>query len=141
MQFSYVSSHVEEYTLTGVLSKFPDNKERPCVPKKIYWVVYRIEIRERPIAVFQCLAVRDICWTTTVMPHWHLCSHKFHIVSKSHQLLRCMGTRLDPFKVGGGGGGGTFYTLQIFALLCQNCSLFFLVVLHTFILNIGIKYN
>ena len=59
MQFSYVSSHVEECTLTGVLSKFPDNKERPCAPKKIYWVVYRIEIREKSIAVFQCLAVRE----------------------------------------------------------------------------------
>ena len=80
MQFSYVSSHAEEYTLTGVLSKFPDNKKRPCAPKKIYLVVYRIEIRERSIAVFQCLAVRDICWTTTVMPHWHLCSHKFSMV-------------------------------------------------------------
>ena len=61
MQFSYVSSHVEEYTITGVLSKSSDNKERPCAPKKIYWVVYRIEIRERSIAVFQCLDVRDIC--------------------------------------------------------------------------------
>ena len=80
MQFSYVSSHVEEYTLTGALLKFPDNKERPCAPKKIYWVVCRIEIRERSIALFQCLAVRDICWTTTVMPHLHLCSHKFNMV-------------------------------------------------------------
>ena len=68
-----MSSHVEEYSLTGVLSKFPDNKERPCAPEKIYWAVYRVETRERSIAVFQCLAVGDICWTTTVMPHWQLC--------------------------------------------------------------------
>ena len=135
MQFSYVSSHVEEYTLTGVLLKFPDNKEMPCAPKKIYWVVYRIEIRERSIAVFQCLALRDICWTTTVMPHLHLCSHKF-------SMVLCLGVTnycdvwepgLTLLRLGGGGGGrgSTFYPLQIFALLCQNCSLFFLVVLHT----------
>ena len=47
-------------------------------------------------------------------------------VSKSYQLLRCISTRLDPIEA-----GGTSYPLQIFALLCQNCSLFFLVVLHT----------
>ena len=41
------------------------------------------------------------------MPHLHLCSHKFQhgSVSRSHQLLRCMGTRLDAIKVGGRGGG------------------------------------
>ena len=60
-----MSSHVEKYTLIGILSKFLDN--RPCPPKKIYWVVYQIETRERSIAVFQCLAVGDICWTTAVM--------------------------------------------------------------------------
>ena len=127
MQFSYLSSHVEECTLAGVLSKFPDNKESPCAPKKIYWVVYRIEIRERSIAVFQCLTVRDICWTTTVMPHWHLCSHKFNMVLclGVTQLLRCMGTRLGPIKVGGGGGH----------ILPSSLSSF------TCTLNIGIKYN
>ena len=38
-------------------------------------------------------------------------------VSRSCQLLRCMGTRLNLIEGGGGGGGGT---LQIFVLLCQN---------------------
>ena len=45
-------------------------------------------------------------------------------VSRNYQLLRCMSTR--PIEA-----GGTSYPLQIFALLCQNCSLLFLVVLHT----------
>ena len=84
MQFSCVSSHVEEYTLTGVLLKFPDNKERLCAPKKIYWVVYRIEIRERSIAVFQCVWLSGIFvgqqLLCPVMPHLHLCSHKFNMV-------------------------------------------------------------
>ena len=35
-------------------------------------------------------------------------------VSRSRQLLRCMGTR--PNRTEGGGG----WTLQIFVLLCQN---------------------
>ena len=59
------------YTLIGILSKFPDNKERHVLHENTYWVVYRIEIRERSIALFQCLAIGDICWTTTVMPRWH----------------------------------------------------------------------
>ena len=131
MQFSYVSSHVEEYTL-----KFPDNKERPCAPKKIYWVVYRIEIRERSIAVFQCLAVRDICWTTTVMPHWYLCSHKFNMVL-------CLGVTnycdvwepgLTLLRL-----GWAHFTLCRFLPCCAktvHCS-----SLSSFTLNIGIKYN
>ena len=110
MQFSYVSSHVEEYTLTDVLSKFPDNKERPYAPKKIYCVVYRIEIRERSIAVFQCLAVRDMCWTTTAMPHWHLCSHKFNMVLCLGVINYCdvwePGLTLVRLAGRGGGGGG-----------------------------------
>ena len=131
--FVYVSSHVEEYTLKGVLSKFPDNKERSRVPKKIYWVVYRIEIRERSIVVFQCLAVRDICWTTTVMPQWHLCSHKFNMVSKSHQLLRCMEPGLTLLRL-----GGTFYLCRFLSCCAKtvHCS-----SLSSFTLNIGIKYN
>ena len=36
-------------------------------------------------------------------------------VSRSHQLLRCMGTRLNPIE-----DGGTLCHLQIFALLFQN---------------------
>ena len=133
MQFSYVSSHVEKYTLTGVLSKLPDNKERPCVPKKIYWVAYRIEIRERSIAEFQSLAVRDICWTTTVMPHWHLYSHKFNMVL-------CLGVTnycnvwepgLTLLRSGGGGGRGHILPSTYFCLAVPNCSLFFLVVFHT----------
>ena len=136
MQFSYVSSHVKEYTLAGVLSKFPDNKEMSCGPKKIYWVVYRIEIRERSIAVFQCLDVRDICWTTTVMPHWHLCSHKF-------RMVLCLGVTnycdvwepgLTLLRL-----GGAHFTLCIFLPCCAktvHCS-----SLSSFTLNIGIKYN
>ena len=34
MQFSYVSSHIEEYALTGILSKFPDNKESHVLQRK-----------------------------------------------------------------------------------------------------------
>ena len=40
-------------------------------------------------------------------------------VSGSRQLLRCMGTRLNLIESGGGRGGGEG-TLQIFVLLCQN---------------------
>ena len=57
-----------------------------------------------------CLAVRDICWTTTVMPCYASFAPVFTqiqhgSVSRSDQLLRCMGTRPDAVKVGGGGGG------------------------------------
>ena len=136
MQFSYVSSHVEEYTLTGVPLKFPDNMERPCASKKIYWVVYRIEIRERSIAVFQCLAVRNICRTTTVMPHLHLCSHKFNMVL-------CLGVTnycdvwepgLTLLRL-----GGEHFNLCRFLPCCAkivHCS-----SLSSFTLNIRIKYN
>ena len=47
-------------------------------------------------------------------------------VSRSRQLLRCMGTRLNLIEGGGGGGGGGGGwgggggTLQTFVLLCQN---------------------
>ena len=137
MQFSNVSSHVEEYTLTGVLLKFPDNKERPCAPKKIYWVVYRIEIRERSIAVFQCLASRqrylldNNCYAS-LAPVFTQIQHGS--VSRSHQLLRCIGTRLDPIKV-----GGAHFTLCRFLPCCAktvHCS-----SLLSFTLNIGIKYK
>ena len=133
-----MSSHVEEYTLTGVLLKFPDNKERPSALKKIYWVVYRIEIRERSIAVFQCLAVRDICWTTTVMPQLHLCSHKFNMVL-------CLGVTnyCDVWEPGLTllrlGGAEAHFTLGRFLPCCAktvHCS-----SLSSFTLNIGIKYN
>ena len=38
-------------------------------------------------------------------------------VYRSHQLLRCMGTRLNPIEAG---GGGKLCPLQIFAFMCQN---------------------
>ena len=121
-----MSSHVEEYTLTGILSKFPDNKESHVLRRKYIVLVYRIEIRERSIAVFQCLAVWDICWTTPVMPYWQLCWHKFNMVL-------CLGVTnyCDVWQPGFTllRLGSTLYSLQIFALLCQNSSLFFLVVL------------
>ena len=41
-------------------------------------------------------------------------------VSRSRQLLRCMGTRLNFIEGDGGGGGGFGETLQIFVLLCRN---------------------
>ena len=37
-------------------------------------------------------------------------------VSRSHQLLRCMGTKLNLIE----GGGGALCPLQTFVLLCQN---------------------
>ena len=40
-------------------------------------------------------------------------------VSRSHELLRCMATRLNPVEA-----GGHIVPLQSFALLCQNCLLF-----------------
>ena len=43
---------------------------------------------------------------------------QYDSVSTSDQLLRCMATRLDPILR----LGSTLYPLQIFALLCQNCS-------------------
>ena len=129
MQILYVSSHVEEYTLTGVLSKFSDNKEMPCAPKKIYWVVYRIKTRERSIAVFQCLAVGGYLLDNDcyVLLAAVLTQIQYGSVSGSHQLLRCMGTRLD-----------TLYPLQILpccakSLFCSSSSFF--------TLNILIKYN
>ena len=129
-----VLSHVKEYTLTGVLSEFPDIRRGMCA-KKIYWVVDRIEIRERSIAVFQCLAVIDICWRTTVMPHWHLCSDKFNMVL-------CLGVTnycdvwepgLILLRL-----GGAHFTLCRFLPCCAktvHCSLFFLVVLHIYYWN------
>ena len=62
-------------------------------------------------------------------------------VSRSHKLLRCMGTRLDPIKVGGGGGGlgGAHFTLCRFLPCCAktvHCS-----SLSFFTLNIRIKYK
>ena len=101
MQLSYVSSHIEEYTLTGVLSKVPDNKERPCEPKKIYWAVYRIKGKVNCcISVFGCQGylLDNNCHGSLA----HVFTQIQHSsVSKSHQLLRCMGARLDSIKVGG----------------------------------------
>ena len=52
-----------------------------CAKENILGCLFiELKIGERSIAVFQCLAVRDICWTPTVMPHLHLCSHKFSMV-------------------------------------------------------------
>ena len=82
MQFLYVSSHVEEYTLTGILSKFPNNKESHVL-QKIYWVVYRIEIRERSITVLGYLLDND-CYASLAAV---LTQIQCGSVSRSHQLL------------------------------------------------------
>ena len=73
-------------------------------------------------AVFQCLAVGGYLLDNDcyVLLAAVLTQIQYGSVFGSHQLLRCMGTRLD-----------TLYPLQIFALLCQKSFLFFLVVLHT----------
>ena len=79
----------------------------------------------RGISVFGCqgyLLDNDCYASLTAV----LTQIQYGSVSRSHQLLRCMATRLDTIE-----DGGTLYPLQIFALLCQNCSLFFLVILHT----------
>ena len=134
MQISYVSLHVEEYTLTGVLSKFPDNKERPCAPKKIYWVVYRIETRERSIAVFNV-------WLSGIFVGQRLLCLIGSSVDTNSVVL-CLGVTnycdvwepgLTLLRL-----GGTLYPLQILpccpkTVHCSSSS--------SFALNIGIKYN
>ena len=102
MQFSYVASHVEEYTLTGILSKFLDNKESHVLQRNILGCLSNRNKGKGQSMYFSVwlsgifVGQRLLCLTGAV-----LTQIQYDYVSRSHQLLRCMATRLDPIEAGG----------------------------------------
>ena len=102
MQISYVPSHVEEYTLTGVLSKFPDNKESHVLQRKYTGLFIELKQGKGRLLylMFGCRGylLDNDCYASLPAV---LTQIQYGSVARSHQLLRCMGTRLDPIKAGG----------------------------------------
>ena len=113
---------IEEYTLICILSKFPDNKESHVLQRK--YLLGCLSNRNKgkvncSISMFgyRGYLLDNDCYASLAVV---LTQIQYGYVSRSHQLLRSMGTRLNPIEAAGGGGGGGSCASHDFALLCQN---------------------
>ena len=104
-----MSSHVEEYTLTGIHLKFPDNKERHALQRKYIGLFTESKKGKGQLLYFNFLAQRAV--------------DSYARSSKTNRLLLllmyydCIMNIISPYKMSGksvpklkvGGGGDNYY--------------------------------
>ena len=107
-----VSSYAEEYTLNGMLSKFCDNKESHVVERKYFLGCLSNRNKGMVSCCISMFGFREYllendCYASLAGV---LIRIQYGSVSKSRQLLRCMGTRLNLIE---GGGDITGFCLAV----------------------------